>query len=125
MLVFSLIAVCGSTLTLAGVKATSKVIHQEVPTFQGYGYVDKAQKSTTGSTGSVNLSTKENEAVTFSARATTTSGYGSGVTVKQTNRDYVVNYAAIYGAGQEMQARYRNANWTNNTGLIIGWFNYQ
>lgn len=115
-------------LMITGVQATSVAFYgKEVPPTQKYAYINVATKSTSTNYGTIYLAGTSSEKVTFSARSYPNGSYYTGTTVTSNDYDrtFQVPYDAIYGAGQEMQARFRNANYTFNSGLISGTFDYK
>lgn len=117
-----------SVFLISNVKATTVSFPgMKVPARQTYATLDDAKKSESSSNGIVNLTRMEVDGVTFSARAVANGhSYGSGKVVTQTNTNFIVNYTATYGAGQKMQARFRNHNWTlTGSKIISGTFNYK
>lgn len=110
--------------TFTGVSAATVTIDHSVPTAQGYKYLTAKAKSQKTSYGTVILTKKEPDAVTFSAAAQG-GFYSDGVTVYNTNQTYNVNYAGTYGAGTIMQARFRNHNWSLVSNIIKGTFDYK
>lgn len=124
-LAFSFLAICGMTLTLVAVSASSANINTKVKAYQNYSYVARRNKDTTGSISSVNLTKMGNKEISFSAKSTTEGIWSDVTIVRQTNRDYIINYVSIYGEGQEVEARFRNHNWTTNAGVIKGVYDYK
>lgn len=51
--------------------------------------------------------------------------YGSVTTVTQTGTTYRVNYTGTFGSGTPMTARFRNHNWSLNSNMITGTFDYK
>lgn len=127
MLRLSAIAAIATIATVTGVSAAStSFTDKSVPTAQGYATLTAMKKSESSDYGIVNLSKMTPDAVTFSAKATASGHtYGAGKTVTQLNTDFYVYYTATYGEGQEMQARFRNHNWSLNSNKISGVFNYK
>lgn len=109
---------------VATISAATASINHSVPTRQGYKELASVGKSSSTNHGSVNLSKMEPDAVTFSAKANGNS-YGSGKVVTQTKTNFTVNYTATYGKGQKMTARFRNHNWSLNSNMITGTFDYK
>lgn len=107
-----------------GVSATTTSINHSVPTAQGYKYLSTKNKSSKTNYGTVILTKKEPDAVTFSAKADGGS-YGDGTVVYNKNTVYNVNYTGTYGSGTPMTARFRNHNWSLNSNMITGTFDYK
>lgn len=125
VLAFSLLTIICSLFLLNTVDAAAVGISSKVLPFQKYAYVGQAEKSFKGSTAMVELYVKQNEAVTFTVKAVNDGTYGKGVVVEHTDLAYDLYYSQIYDKGTQVQARYRNHNWTANSGQIDGYFNYQ
>ena len=123
-LVATCLGLAVSSLSFLGVSATSKSFSGNLPRFQGWAYVTAAQKSESSNYGTVKLTTLEHDNVTFYAKATG-SDFHTGTITNQTGINYNVNYAAVYGTGQEMQARYRNHTYNWNSAKVAGTFNYK
>lgn len=115
------LTILGSAAT--GIYATSVSMNREIPRNQGMVFLDVANKSKSSNCGYANISSKTADAVTFSARALI-GNFGPTATTYATGSVQVL-YAANYPAGQSMQARFRNHNWTNETRKITGTFDYQ
>ena len=127
MLKLSAIAAIATIVTATGVSASAVAFfNKSVPTAQGYATLSALEKSQSSDYGIVNLSKMTPDAVTFSARAVADGhSYGKGKTVTQLNTDFYVYYTATYGEGQNMQARFRNHNWSLNSNKISGEFDYK
>lgn len=125
ILAFSVFMIIASLFLLNTVDAAVVGISAKVPAFQKYAYVGQAEKSFQGSTANVELWVKQNEAVTFTVKATNSNEYGLGAVVEHTDIAYDLYYSQSYDKGTQVQARYRNHNWTGNSGQIDGYFNYQ
>lgn len=110
--------------TFSGVSAVMVNINHSVPTAQGYKVLPTKDKSERSNLGAVTLSKKEPDAVTFSAKADGGS-YASGTTVTEKGLIYDVKYAGTYGVGTPMTARFRNHNWSLNSNMITGVFDYR
>jgi len=124
LLIFSVFAVVCSLFLINTVDATIVNISAKVPAFQKYGYVAQAEKGSRGSIASVYLWIKQNEAVTFTVRGVEDNEYGKGVVVEHTDLLNTLYYSKVYEKGTQVQARYRNHNWTANSGQIDGYFDY-
>lgn len=124
----SLFGMATFLLMIIGTSATVQTLNHAVKTMQGYTTLPSVQKSKSSYMAGVVLSLKDPEAVTFSVRAKETNGewtsYYNGTTVTTLNTNYVVYYQANYGVGTEVNARFRNSNFTLNSGQIEGEFNY-
>lgn len=70
------------------------------------------------------MTKKEPDAVSFSAKNNGGS-YGSVTTVTSKNTTYNVNYTGTFGSGTPMTARFRNHNWSLNSNMITGTFDYK
>ncbi len=125
LLVFSIFTIVGSIFFMSTVDATIVNISAKVPSFQQYGYVRQAEKSKNGKEAAVDLWVMQNEAVTFSVKSVGDGTYGRGTTVKYVDVAYTINYSKEYAKGEQVQARYRNHNWTPNSGQMDGYFDYQ
>lgn len=125
ILAFSVFMIIASLFLLNTVDAAAVRISAKVPAFQKYAYVGQAEKSFQGSTANVELYVKQNEAVTFTIKAINSNEYGLGAVVEHTDIAYDLYYSQSYDKGTKVQARYRNHNWTANSGQIDGYFNYQ
>ena len=125
ILAFSVLTIIGSLFLLNTVDAAAVGISAKVPPFQQYAYVGQAEKSFKGSIANVELYVMQNEAVTFTVKAVDDGTYGKGVTAYHTDIAYDLYYSKIYDKGTQVQARFRNHNWTPNSGKIDGYFNYQ
>lgn len=110
--------------TFTGVSAASVAINHSVPTAQGYKYLSTKNKSTVSKSGTVILTKKEPDAVTFSAKADG-GAYGDGTIASKKNTEYTVHYKGTYGIGTPMTARFRNHNWSLNSNMITGTFDYK
>ena len=110
--------------SLTGVSAATARINSSVPTAQGYKTVTSKSKTQTTNYGTVRLTKKEPDAVSFSAKNNGGS-YGSVTTVTQTGTTYRVNYTGTFGSGTPMTARFRNHNWSLNSNMITGTFDYK
>lgn len=116
-------------MLVTGLSATSITINESVPTMQGYKELASRNKSESSSSGTVSLTLKDPDAVTFSARAKKSDGtwgsYQAGTVVSKTNTNYNVAYEYNLGVGTTVQARFRNHNWSLNSNQIEGTFNYR
>lgn len=81
--------------SLTGVSAATASINSSVPTAQGYKTVTSKSKTQTTNYGTVRLTKKEPDAVSFSAKNNGGS-YGSVTTVTQTGTTYRVNYTGTF-----------------------------
>lgn len=116
------LAILASTAT--GLYATSvSMNNMDIPRNQAMAYLPVAKKSKTSDCGYANITSKTADAVTFSVRALI-GNFGPTATTYATG-SLRVPYDATYPAGQSMQARFRNHNWTNETRKISGSFDYQ
>lgn len=124
---FAVLGIALSTLSLAGVSASTAGFSTKLPAFNGKKTTTAEAKDTNDQYGSVTLSVLENEEVTFRIGPSDGKNYGPGITISQ---DYLnvampVKYKYIYGAGQMVNAQYNNHNWTNHQGRIIGVVDYK
>lgn len=105
-----------------GIYATSVSMNLDIPRNQAMAYLSTAKKSSTSNYGMARINSKTADAVTFSVRALI-GDFGPTATTYATG-NLKVPYAANYPAGQSMQARFRNHNWTNAVRKITGTFDY-
>lgn len=104
----------------------------KVPTAQGYQLLATGTTSKDTSWSAVNLSAMTPDAVTFSVSATKSNGswknYGTGTVYKNSyvGKTYVVEYyqGNIVAAGTDVQARFRNHNFSFSSNTITGEYDY-
>ena len=96
---------------------------------QEYVSLSSKSKSVASSYGTVTLTKKDPDAVTFSARAKKSDGtwgdYQEAVVVNTTNTTYRIPYEYALSAGTTVQARFRNHNWSLNSNQIEGTLDYK
>lgn len=123
--VFTLLAVLSIyATTVTGVYAATAYFSTSVPTMQGYKEIGSRNKDRTTSIGSVSLTKKDPDSVSFSVKCKDGS-FGRATQVAKTNQTYTVYYNNSYNAGTTMTARFRNANWSLNSNMITGTFDYK
>lgn len=125
LLVFSIFTIVGSIFFMNTADANVINISKKVPAFQKYEYLSQGQKNYDGNTANVTLWTKQNEAVTFTVKALSDDKYGLGAVVEHVDLMYTLFYPQSHKAGTTVQARFRNHNWTANSGQIDGYFDYR
>ena len=125
----SLFSVAVMLLLTINASATTTRINHAVPTMQGYVTLSIASKSESSSYGTVNLTRKDPDAVTFSARYLNPmdkwEDYYLPAVVSSTNVTTLVFYPANLGVGTLVQARFRNHNWSLNSNQIEGIYDYR
>lgn len=120
---FVVVGIISSFVT--GISAASVSFSKSVPTMQGTAFIDETAKTEITDYGRVKLTKKEPDSVSFSAKGPGLSTYGPVTQVKKTGTWYKVNYFAEYGIGTKMMAMYRNSNWSVNSNMITGTFDYK
>lgn len=116
------LTILGSTAT--GIYAASVSFSNiEIPKYQVYSYLDVRAKSGASDSGRATINKMTADGVTFSARALG-DDFASGKTAYSTG-SFNVPYRAYYPAGKNMQARFRNTNYSGNYNTISGSFDYR
>lgn len=125
----SLLGMVAMMLMVTGASATTIALNHSVPTMQGYVTLPAKTKSESSSYGTVYLTKKDPDAVTFSARYKNSLGnwedYYLGAVVDKTNVTVLVFHQANLGVGTTVQARFRNHNWSLNSNQIEGTYDYK
>ena len=121
--------ILGATVltSMTGVYASAvNFVDKEIPVRQHNAVLNPANVSTPGgaANGLVWLSKCEADAVTFKA---TNNGhdFGGDTTVYGAGKTLAVTYNATYAPGTQMQAHFRNHNWSNNNNSMSGVFDYR
>ena len=122
------IGVTGCTLlsTIAGVGAASVSITQNIKNNQQWGTLPSATKSSSSSYGTIRLnSLQTTDSVTF--YLVSSQGTGSALTYNQSLVGQTLNiyYNGTAYQGDTVYARFRNHNWSFNTGYMTGTMDYK
>lgn len=125
----SLFSIAMMLLLTFSASATTIKLNHAVPTMQGYVNLSIAIKSESSTYGTVNLTKKDPDAVTFSARYLNSldkwEDYYLPAVVSSTNVTTLVFYPVNLGVGTTVQARFRNHNWSLNSNQIEGIYDYK
>lgn len=127
-LMLSVIAVA-MVFGILSVNAGVLSFSEAVPIFQGWKELSVKTKDSSSYMSGVILTRLEvSNAVQFEARGKNSAGNWNGwydtTTVHLKNANFVVYFDNNYGAGTQVQARFRNYNWNLDTGVVAGTWQY-
>ncbi|MDD3408481.1 MAG: hypothetical protein PHX85_02475 [Methanobacteriaceae archaeon] len=113
---------------MISVNAGVQTINDSVPTMQGWKALPSKTKDDSSSVSGVILTKKEPSAVQFNARGKkaddTWGNYYNTTLVNATNQNFVVRFEYNFGAGTEVNVRFRNNAWNIYSRMISGTWQY-